>query len=54
MSNDNSTNKEQVHTQEASPAPQNPAMLVKTPSLPVKTEFSQDNSKKDKPENDDK
>ena len=51
MSDNNSTDKEQIiHTKDTAPSPQNPAMLVKTPSLPVKTEFSQDESLKKKPE----
>ncbi len=50
MSEHYSKNKELVQTQDTKPEAQNPAMLVKTPKLPVKVEFAQDQSEQQKPQ----
>lgn len=47
---ENNTTKEPINTKETRPETQNPAMLVKAPKLPVKVEFSQDQSEQQNPQ----
>lgn len=45
--NDNTSKGTDKQQQETTPVSPNPAMLVKTPKLPIKVEFSQDQSQND-------
>jgi hypothetical protein len=49
--NQTTDNNDYLHIKSAKPKGQNPAMLVKTPKLPIKIEFAEDQKIKIDPKN---